>query len=215
MNGLEARVQAVLAHPVFHPLAVSVWLIPAFVVGVLLFTPSADGMGWFNYSVVCGPSWRGLGGVAVITLASAAVWWVWISLYRLMRRKRRLLASDLTFREFSGTFSWDEVVEACRSVRFRDVLAVNFSCWGVFYLGMGPEAFCAGYEGCRAMGGGVVRRQRRRRVVQGVAGGAGLRLRVRVIDRRLAAAAELCLGDVGMALLGMKRPGALRLIMGT
>lgn len=143
MDGIEARVQAVLAHPVFHPLAVSVWLIPAFVVGVLLFTPSADGMERFNYSVVCGASLRGLGGFAVIILASAAVWWVWISLYRLMRRKQRLL-TGLPWREFVGTFSWGEMAEVCRSVRFRDVLAMNLSCWGTFYFGIGPGAFCMG-----------------------------------------------------------------------
>ena len=57
-----------------------------------------------------------------------------------MRRMRRSLLG-LTRREFAGIFSGRELVAACRSSRFRDVSAMNFSYWVTFYPGLDPGAF--------------------------------------------------------------------------
>ena len=139
MDGIEARVRAVLAHPVFHPLALSLWLIPPFVFGTALLWPGISSVELLDYSEFCGASLRGLGGFGLVTAGGSGLIWLWLCCRVLLQGA----AKAASFRELRGKLNWGEVVAACRSVRFRDVLAVNLSCWVSLYVAAGPGAFCA------------------------------------------------------------------------
>lgn len=139
MDGIEARVRAVLSHPVFHPLALSLWLIPPFVFGTVLLWPDISSVKLLDYSEFCGASLRGLGGFGLVTAAGSGLIWLWLCCCVLLRGA----AKAVSFRELRGKLTPGEVVVACRSVRFRDVLAVNLSCWVSLYVAAGPAAFCA------------------------------------------------------------------------
>lgn len=139
MDGIGARVQAVLAHPAFHPLALSFWLIPPFVFGTVLLWPGISEVKLFDYSEFCGASLRGLGGFGLVTAAGSGLIWLWLCCGVLLRGA----AKAESFRELRGKLTRGEVIAACRSVRFRYVLAVNLSCWVSLYVAAGPGAFCA------------------------------------------------------------------------